>query len=92
MDMTDTPRAGAGHSEALIEESILPTSLNQRPIGMLGYAWMWVGIAVIIATYSLGAGGVEGGLPLAVVFGLWVRWGAWSEFQAGKNNWQEMDK
>ena len=67
MDMTDTPRAGAGHSEALIEESILPTSLNQRPIGMLGYAWMWVGIAVIIATYSLGAGGVEGGLPLAEV-------------------------
>lgn len=31
-------------------------------------------------------------LLLAVVFGLWVRWGAWSEFQAGKNNWQEMDK
>ncbi|SNT73952.1 NCS1 family transporter [Paracoccus seriniphilus] len=56
-----------GRSEALIEESILPTSLNQRPIGMLGYAWIWVGIAVIIATYSLGAGGVAGGIPLAKV-------------------------
>ena len=52
---------------ALIEESILPTTLRQRPIGMLGYAWMWVGIAVIIATYSLGAGGVEGGLGLIQV-------------------------
>ena len=50
MDVTDKLAAGAGPSEALIEESILPTSLNQRPIGMLGYAWMWVGIAVIIAS------------------------------------------
>lgn len=31
-------------------------------------------------------------LLLAVVFGLGVTWGAWSEFQAEKNNWQEMDK
>ena len=29
-------------------------------------------------------------LLLAVVFGLGVTWGAWSEFQAEKNNWQEM--
>src|SRR5690606_2781225 len=46
------------------EESILPTRAGQRPIGMLGYAWIWVGIAVIIATYSLGATGVGGGFPL----------------------------
>ena len=31
-------------------------------------------------------------LLLAVVFGLGERWGAWSKFQAKKNNWQEMDK
>ncbi len=31
-------------------------------------------------------------LLLAVVFGLGVMWGAWSEFQAEKNNWQEMGK
>lgn len=31
-------------------------------------------------------------LLLAVVFGLAVIWGACSEFQAEKNNWQEMDK
>ncbi|MBB5224055.1 NCS1 family nucleobase:cation symporter-1 [Amaricoccus macauensis] len=48
----------------LIEESILPTSLDQRPIGAWGYAWIWVGIAVIIATYSLGATGAGGGIAL----------------------------
>lgn len=59
--------AGERERNALIEESILPTNLTQRPIGMLGYAGMWVGIAVIIATYSLGATGVGGGVPLATV-------------------------
>ena len=52
---------------ALIEESILPTHINQRPIGLMGYAFIWVGIAVIIATYSLGATGVEGGVRLGTV-------------------------
>lgn len=51
----------------LIEESILPTQLNQRPIGLWGYAWIWVGIAVIIATYSLGAAGIGGGVSLGAV-------------------------
>lgn len=51
----------------LIEESILPTTLDQRPIGAWGYAWIWVGIAVIIATYSLGATGVQGGASLGQV-------------------------
>ncbi|WP_282026427.1 NCS1 family transporter [Limimaricola cinnabarinus] len=56
--------------EALIEESILPTLIGQRPIGWLGYAGIWIGIAVIIATYSLGAAGVEGGAQLATVIGV----------------------
>ena len=51
----------------LIEESILPTTLDQRPIGAWVYAWIWVGIAVIIATYSLGATGVQGGASLGQV-------------------------
>lgn len=51
----------------LIDESILPTRALQRPIGWLGYCWIWVGIAVMIATYALGAGGVEGGVPLSTV-------------------------
>ena len=29
---------------------------------------------------------------LRLVFGLGLMWGAWSEYQAKKNNWQEMDK
>ncbi|HRO16290.1 MAG TPA: cytosine permease, partial [Paracoccus sp. (in: a-proteobacteria)] len=52
---------------ALIEESILPTTLGQRPLGLWGYVWIWVGIAVIIATYSLGATGVQGGMGLSTV-------------------------
>ena len=52
---------------SLIEESILPTQINQRPLGFVGYAWIWVGIAVIIATYSLGAAGVGGGVGLGTV-------------------------
>ncbi|KUJ81344.1 NCS1 family transporter [Ruegeria profundi] len=50
----------------LLEESILPVWLNQRTIGGLGYVWIWIGMAVIIATFQLGAGGVAG-LPLTTV-------------------------
>ena len=60
-------RALAPESNPLIEESILPTGLDQRPIGAWGYAWIWVGIAVIIATFSLGAAGVQGGIGLGEV-------------------------
>ncbi|RHZ99117.1 nitrate reductase [Cereibacter sphaeroides] len=67
MTLADELRRAEHDRSALIEESILPTHLNQRPIGMIGYGWIWVGIAVIIATYSLGAAGVGGGVPLATV-------------------------
>lgn len=50
----------------LIEESILPTLLSQRTIGTLSYIWIWIGMAVIIAVFQLGANGVAG-LPLATV-------------------------
>lgn len=67
--MTTTDQISSAEKEtgALIEESILPTLNGQRPIGWLGYAWIWVGIAVIIATYSLGASGIGGGVPLGTV-------------------------
>lgn len=67
MTLTDQLRSAEHERTALIEESILPTHLNQRPIGVFGYAWIWVGIAVIIATYSLGATGVGGGIGLGTV-------------------------
>jgi NCS1 family nucleobase:cation symporter-1 len=62
--------AATAERDALLEESILPVALGQRPIGLFGYAWIWIGIAVIIATYSLGAAGVQGGVPLAQVVGI----------------------
>lgn len=67
MTVVDEIRDAEHERSALVEESILPTLQGQRPIGMLGYAWIWVGIAVIIATYSLGAAGVGGGVPLVTV-------------------------
>ena len=67
MTVTQDDRSAAHDRTALIEESILPTRAGQRPISMLGYAWIWVGIAVIIATYSLGATGIQGGFGLTAV-------------------------
>ncbi|WP_246079385.1 NCS1 family transporter [Parasedimentitalea maritima] len=64
-EMTNSQSA-KGETSSLLEASILPTWLNQRTIGGLGYVWIWIGMAVIIATFQLGAGGVAG-LPLATV-------------------------
>ncbi|MDX1266358.1 MAG: cytosine permease, partial [Oceanisphaera sp.] len=50
----------------LLEKSILPIESTQRPITAWGFVWIWVGIAVIIATFQLGANGVSG-LPLLQV-------------------------
>ena len=50
----------------LLEKSILPIESAQRPITAWGFVWIWVGIAVIIATFQLGANGVSG-LPLLQV-------------------------
>lgn len=44
----------------LIEEAILPVVFNQRSITGIGYFWMWICMAVIIATFSLGAAGIAG--------------------------------
>lgn len=55
----------------LLEESILPVLGPQRTIGALGFVWIWIGLAVIIATFQLGAAGVESlplGQVIAVIF------------------------
>lgn len=57
---TDEECTGVNH---LIEESILPVWLNQRSISFWGFIAIWIGMAVIIATFSLGASGVSG-MPL----------------------------
>lgn len=58
-----------GRLNHLLEESILPVSVKQRTISALGFVWIWIGIAVIIATFQLGANGVAG-LPLLQVVGI----------------------
>ncbi|MDA2805589.1 NCS1 family transporter [Nocardiopsis suaedae] len=63
----DVPRSGHGRVNHLLEEAILPTWLTQRPISVWGFAWIWVGLAVVIVTFQYGANGVEGGVPLAQV-------------------------
>lgn len=50
----------------LLEESILPVLQKQRKIGTWGFVYIWIGIAVIIATFQLGATGVEA-MPLTRV-------------------------
>lgn len=67
MTLTTSEGVLAPDRNPLVEDSILPTGLDQRPIGAWGYAWIWVGIAVIIATFSLGATGVQGGIGLSEV-------------------------
>ncbi|NEE03731.1 NCS1 family transporter [Phytoactinopolyspora halotolerans] len=57
---------GRGEPNHLLEESILPVTLAGRQFGTLGFVYIWVGMAVIIATFSLGATGVSG-LPLGTV-------------------------
>lgn len=65
VDIAKTQASAEGKSH-LLEESILPVWLGQRAIGFYGFIWMWIGMAVIIATFQLGAGGVAG-LPLPTV-------------------------
>lgn len=61
----DVAAAPAAQS-SLLEESILPVLQNQRSIGTLGFVFIWIGMAVIIATFQLGAAGVEA-MPLGKV-------------------------
>ena len=42
MEISETLEGDRRGDDALIEEAILPTNLSQRPIGMLGYAWIYL--------------------------------------------------
>ncbi|MED4205746.1 NCS1 family transporter [Neobacillus mesonae] len=43
----------------LIKKDNIPIPHSSRNVGMLGYSFVWVGIAVIIATFALGGDGVQ---------------------------------
>lgn len=63
MSTTSSPAGSRARQNHLIEESILPVRNKERSISALGFVWIWIGMAVIIATFQLGANGVAG-LPL----------------------------
>ncbi|MET9711009.1 NCS1 family transporter [Nocardiopsis alba] len=60
-------RTGDTPADNLLEESILPTWITQRPISLWGFVWIWIGLAVVIATFQYGANGITGGLSLPMV-------------------------
>ncbi|MGJ7458724.1 NCS1 family transporter [Halomonas sp. RA08-2] len=61
--VASSPARKKSEKNHLLEESILPVVNNQRPITALGFVWIWIGIAVMIATFQLGANGITG-VPL----------------------------
>ncbi|MGH3088495.1 MAG: NCS1 family transporter [Rubrobacteraceae bacterium] len=54
-------------SDRLLEESILPTWLNQRAVSFWGFNYIWIGLAVVIVTFQYGANGVGAGYTLPTV-------------------------
>jgi nucleobase:cation symporter-1, NCS1 family len=62
----EKPEVG-GH---LLEESILPTWLNQRAVTFWGFNYIWIGLAVVIVTFQYGANGVEAGYTVPTVLAI----------------------
>jgi NCS1 family nucleobase:cation symporter-1 len=54
-------------SDRLLEESILPTWLNQRAVSFWGFNYIWIGLAVVIVTFQYGANGIGAGYTLPTV-------------------------
>ncbi|WP_260466427.1 NCS1 family transporter [Pseudomonas luteola] len=65
-ELTSVSPTPAVSRHNLLEPSILPVQRRHRSIGTLGFTWIWIGIAFMIATFQLGATGVAG-LPLPQV-------------------------
>lgn len=54
--------------EVNINRELLPSSKGERSMGLGGYFALWIGFAVIIATFSVGGSGVSMmTLPLVIV-------------------------
>jgi NCS1 family nucleobase:cation symporter-1 len=62
----EKPEVG-GH---LLEESILPTWLNQRAVTFWGFNYIWIGLAVVIVTFQYVANGVEAGYTVPTVLAI----------------------
>ena len=44
----------------LISEDILPVTSKKRTLGGLGFANIWIGMAIVISVFSFGASGIDG--------------------------------
>ena len=44
----------------LISEDILPITSKKRTLGGLGFANIWIGMAIVISVFSVGARGIDG--------------------------------
>lgn len=44
----------------LISEDILPVTSKKRSLGGLGFANIWIGMAIVISVFSFGASGIDG--------------------------------
>jgi hypothetical protein len=52
------------------DEALLPTWLNQRALTFWGFNYIWIGLAVAIATFRYGANGVAAGYSIPTVLAI----------------------
>ena len=58
--MKDNLDGRSRNSNTLISEDILPITSKRRSLGGLGFANIWIGMAIVISVFSFGASGIEG--------------------------------
>lgn len=57
---TKTQNENVNKENTLISEDILPITSKKRSLGGLGFANIWIGMAIVISVFSFGASGIEG--------------------------------
>lgn len=70
MDQSEVREERPAIGGRLLEESILPTWLNQRALTFWGFNYIWIGLAVVIVTFQYGANGVEAGYTIPTVLAI----------------------
>lgn len=58
--ITNTYNENASRGNTLISEDIVPITSKKRSLGGLGFANIWIGMAIVISVFSFGASGIEG--------------------------------
>ena len=58
--MKDNLDGRSRNSNTLVSEDILPITSKRRSLGGLGFANIWIGMAIVISVFSFGASGIEG--------------------------------